>query len=227
MMFPFLRSLGLLILLALLGCVHPRQTQQEVPFHVVMGSNSYGYTGAQMQLVNAIQGDLFQVRLSRLKYPDCASGNLDVVEFSGTINNSSLSSLNSILQSLQPCFRKDGSRVVSPVYLNSAQGDLLLGIQLGQWFQTQAVEVIVSEGQICESACAVAYLGAVYKRVQATGRVVLHLSGEYGRGFDCARSVDMLPLKNYLLSTNSRQSGQSLYNQALTHCRSGKGWDLS
>ena len=227
MMFSFVRTLGLLVLLALLACVHPRQTQQEVPFHVVMGSNSYGYPGSQMQLVNSIQGDLFQARLSRLKYSECASGSLDVVEFSGTIDRTSLSSLNSILQSLQPCLRRDGSRVVSPVYLNSAQGDLLLGIQLGQWFQTQSVEVIVSEGQICESACAVAYLGAVYKRVQATGRVVLHLSGEYGRGFDCARSVDMLPLKNYLLSTNSRQSGQSLYNQALTHCRSGKGWDLS
>ena len=227
MMFPTLRMLGVLLLLALLGCVQPRQAQQEVPFHVVMGSNSYGYPGSQMQLVNSIQGDLFQVRLSRLRFPDCANGSLDVVEFSGTIDSTSLSSLNSIMQTLQPCIRRDGSRVVSPVYLNSAQGDLLLGIQLGKSFQTQAVEVIVSEGQICESACAVAYLGAVYKRVQATGRVVLHLSGEYGRGFDCARSVDMMPLKSYLLSTNSRQSGQSLYNQALTHCRSGKGWDLS
>ncbi|MSQ65964.1 MAG: hypothetical protein EXR37_06445 [Limnohabitans sp.] len=227
MMFLSPRALGLLFLLALLGCVHPRQAKQEVPFHVVMGSNSYGYPGSQIQLVNSIQGDLFQARHSRLQYPECASGALDVMEFSGTINSTSLSSLNSIMQSIQPCIRRDGSRVVSPVYLNSAQGDLLLGIQLGKWFQTQAVEVIVSEGQVCESACAVAYLGAVYKRVQATGRVVLYLSGEYGRGFDCARSVDMMPLKNYLLSTNSSQSGKSLYNQALTHCRNRKGWDLS
>ena len=226
MMLPYPKMFGLL-LLSLLGCVNPRQGQQEVPFHVVMGSNSYGYPGSQMQVVNAIQGDLFQIRHSRLNFPDCSSGALDVVEFSGMIDSSSVSNLNSVMQSLKPCIRRDGSRVVSPVYLNSAQGDLLLGIQLGQLFQTQAVEVIVSEGQVCESACAVAYAGAVYKRVQATGRVILHLSGEYGRGFDCARSVDMMPLKNYLLSTNGRQSGQSLYNQALTHCRNGKGWDLS
>jgi hypothetical protein len=227
MVFHIFRLLALLLLTTTLGCVNTRQASQQAPFHVVMGSNSYGYPGAQMQVVSAIQGDLFQVRHSRLKYPDCTSGALDVVEFSGTIDRTSLSSFSSVLQSLRPCTRRDGSRVVSPVYLNSAQGELLLGIQLGQWFQTQTVEVIVSEGQVCESACAVAYLGAVYKRVQATGRVVLHLNGEQGRGFDCARSVDMMPLKNYLLSTTGKYSGQSLYNQALTHCRSGKGWDLS
>lgn len=223
----FFRLLALMLLFGLMGCVYNRQAGQEAPFHVVMGSNSYGYPGAQMQVVSSIQGDLFQIRHSRLKFPDCTSGGLDVVEFSGTIDSTSLSSMNSIMQSLRPCIRRDGSRVVSPIYLNSAQGDLLLGIQLGQWFQTQAVEVIVSEGQVCESACAVAYLGAVYKRVQATGRVVLHLSGDQGRGFDCARSVDMMPLKQYLLSTTGKYSGQYLYNQALTHCRSGKGWDLS
>jgi hypothetical protein len=117
--------------------------------------------------------------------------------------------------------------VVNPVYLNSAQGELMLGTQLGKWFQNQGVEVIVTEGQVCESACAVAYLGAQRKRIQANGRVVLHFNGEQGRGFDCARSVDMMPLRNYLLSTAGKQQGQALFNQALAHCRSGQGWDLS
>jgi hypothetical protein len=113
------------------------------------------------------------------------------------------------------------------ILMNSAQGELLLGIQLGQWFQSKGVEAIVTEGQVCESACALAYLGAQRKQVQANGRVVMHLSGEQGKGFDCARSVDMMPLRNYLLSIAGKQSGQALYNQALTYCRNGQGWNLS
>jgi hypothetical protein len=37
----------------------------------------------------------------------------------------------------------------------------------------------------------------------------------------------MMPLKNYLFAAAGKQSGQALFNQALSHCRSGKGWDLS
>jgi hypothetical protein len=29
------------------------------------------------------------------------------------------------------------------------------------------------------------------------------------------------------MAVKGSQSGQALYNQALTYCRNGKGWDLS
>ena len=217
-----------LLLIMLIGCVNPRQASMEaVPYQVVMGSSNYGYPQSQMQLVSSVYGDRFEARHSRLKYPECMSGSLDVVEFSGYLDSSALSGINSLLQNVKPCIRKNGIRLVTPVYMNSAQGELILGIQLGQWFKSQALELIVTEGQQCESACAVAFLGAAYKRVQANGHVVLHFNGELGRGFDCARSTDMMPLKNYLMSIKGNPSGQALYNQALTYCRNGKGWDLS
>jgi hypothetical protein len=221
-------TLLLLPLMLLLGCVNPRQASLEaVPYQVVMGSNSYGYPQSQMKLVSSDYGERFEARHSRLNYPECMSGSLDIVEFSGYLDSSALTGLGSLLQNLKPCIRKNGIRLVTPVYVNSAQGELMLGMQLGQWFKSQALELIVTEGQQCESACAVAFLGASYKRVQANGRVVLHFNGELGRGFDCARSTDMMPLKNYLLSVKGSPSGQALYNQALTYCRNGKGWDLS
>lgn len=213
----------LLGLLALGGCAAPAPE----PYHVVLGSGSYGYPSANMRILNVVQGDDFELRFSQIKYPECVSGSLDMVEFSGTISHQSLPQLNAMLNRLTPCVRRDGRRVVNPVYLNSAQGELLLGIQLGQWFQSKGVEAIVTEGQVCESACALAYLGAQRKQVQANGRVVMHLSGEQGKGFDCARSVDMMPLRNYLISTSGKQSGQALFNQALSHCRNGQGWNLS
>ena len=223
----FTRILALMLVM-LVGCVNPRPVSLEpVPYQVVMGSNNYGYPQSQMQLVSSIYGDRFEARHSRLKYPECMSGSLDIIEFSGYLDSSALSGLSSILQNIKPCVRKNGTRLVTPVYMNSAQGELMLGIQLGQWFKSQAIELIVTEGQQCESACAVAFLGAAYKRVQANGRVVLYFSGELGRGFDCARSTDMMPFKNYLLSIKGNPSGQALYNQALTYCRNGKGWDLS
>jgi hypothetical protein len=213
----------LLGLLALWGCAAPAPE----PYHVVLGSGSYGYPSANMRILNVVQGDDFELRFSQVKYPECVSGSLDMVEFSGTISHQSLPQLNAMLNRINPCVRRDGRRVVNPVYLNSAQGELLLGIQLGQWFQSKGVEAIVTEGQVCESACALAYLGAQRKQVQANGRVVMHLSGEQGKGFDCARSVDMMPLRNYLIATAGKQSGQALFNQALSHCRNGQGWNLS
>lgn len=213
----------LLCLLALLGCATPTPESH----HVVLGSSSYGYPSANVRVLSAVQGVDFEARHTQLRFPDCVSGSLDMVEFSGAINPTSLRALHSLMNTLQPCIRKDGRRVVNPVYLNSAHGELMLGTQLGQWFQTKGIEAIVTEGQVCESACAVAYLGAQRKQVQANGRVVIHLSGEKGKGFDCARSVDMMPLRQYLLTTAGTQQGQALFNQALTHCRNGQGWDLS
>ncbi len=219
----FSKRLSLLFAFALAGCVAP-STQ---PYHVVLGSGVYGYPSENVRVLNVVQGDDHEIRFSQIRYPMCVSGSLDVVEFSGTINHQSLPQLNAMIGRLTPCIRRDGRRIVNPVYLNSAQGELMLGIQLGQWFQSKGVEAIVTEGQVCESACALAYLGAQRKQVQANGRVVMHLSGEQGKGFDCARSIDMMPLRNYLISTAGKQDGQALFNQALTHCRNGQGWNLS
>ena len=219
----FSKRLSLLFAFALAGCVAPPTE----PYHVVLGSSIYGYPSENVRILNVVQADDHEIRLSQIRYPQCVSGSLDVVEFSGTINHQSLPQLNAMLGRLTPCVRRDGRRIVNPVYLNSAQGELMLGIQLGQWFQSKGVEAIVTEGQVCESACALAYLGAQRKQVQANGRVVMHLSGEQGKGFDCARSIDMMPLRNYLISTAGKQDGQALFNQALTHCRNGQGWNLS
>ena len=218
-----------LVLFAVTGCAAPPplSTQEAAPFHVVLGSNNYGYPASQVQLVSSVQGERFETRHSRLRYPECMSGYLEFVEFSGFLDSSAVAALGGLVQNIKPCVRKNGSRVVSPVYVNSAQGELDLGMQVGQWFKTQSIELVVTEGQLCESACAVAFLGASFKRVQATGRAVLHFNGELGRGLDCARSTDMMPFKSYLLSVKGNQSGQILYNQALTYCRNSKGWDLS
>jgi hypothetical protein len=218
-----------LVLFAVTGCAAPPSlsTQEAAPFHVVLGSNNYGYPASQVQLVSSVQGERFETRHSRLRYPECMSGYLEFVEFSGFLDSSAVAAMGGLVQNIKPCVRKNGSRAVSPVYMNSAQGELALGMQVGQWFKTQSIELVVTEGQLCESACAVAFLGASFKRVQATGRAVLHFNGELGRGLDCARSTDMMPLKSYLLSVKGNQSGQILYNQALTYCRNSKGWDLS
>ena len=211
------------LLLTLVGCATPAPEVH----HVVLGSNTYGYPAVNVRLLSVVQGEDYVARHSQVRFPDCLSGSLDMVEFSGVIHAGSLQTMNQLMQSLQPCIRRDGRRTVNPVYLNSAEGELLLGTQLRLWFQRPGVVVIATEGKVSESACALAYLGAQRKRVQANGRVVLHLSGEQGKGFDCARSVDMMPLKNYLYATAGKQSGQTLFNQALSHCRSGKGWNLS
>ena len=89
----------LLVLLALIGCA----ASTPEPYHVVLGSGTYGYPSANVRILNVVQGDDFEIRFSQVKYPQCVSGSLDVVEFSGTISNQSLPNLNAMLNRINPC----------------------------------------------------------------------------------------------------------------------------
>jgi hypothetical protein len=155
--------------------------------------------------------------------PDIATTQYAITEIDNAIDK-----IDAALPGVRDLEASDGDMDELAQKATETFDDLMdLGMQVGQWFKTQSIELVVTEGQLCESACAVAFLGASFKRVQATGRVVLHFNGELGRGLDCARSTDMMPFRSYLLSVKGNQSGQILYNQALTYCRNSKGWDLS
>ena len=81
-----------LVLFAVTGCAAPPSlsTQEAAPFHVVLGSNNYGYPASQVQLISSVQGERFETRHSRLRYPECMSGYMEFVEFSGFLDSSAV-----------------------------------------------------------------------------------------------------------------------------------------
>ena len=224
-------TLGLhLLLLGLVACttVSPISSLfAPKPHQVVLGSNSFGFSQDKMTVLGSTQGQTFETRHSTLSHASCAKGSIDIVEFSGTIDPVSLQSLQAHMHNLSQCINSQGQRVPPQVYLNSNAGKPLLGIELGQVLGRYGVEAVVTEGQVCSGACAVGFLTARQRSVKSNGRVVLYFNGAKNNGFDCARSNDMMPLKNHFLVAAGRTGGTALYNQALTYCNSDRGWEIS
>ena len=224
-------TLGLhLLLLGLVACttVSPISSLfAPKPHQVVLGSNSFGFPQDKMMVLGSTQGQTFETRHSTLSHASCAKGSIDIVEFSGTIDPVSLQSLQAHMHNLSQCINSQGQRVPPQVYLNSNAGKPLLGIELGQVLGRYGVEAVVTEGQVCSGACAVGFLTARQRSVKSNGRVVLYFNGAKNNGFDCARSNDMMPLKNHFLVAAGRTGGTALYNQALTYCNSDRGWEIS
>jgi len=224
-------TLGLhLLLLGLVACttVSPISSLfAPKPHQLVLGSNSFGFPQDKMMVLGSTQGQTFETRHSTLRHASCAKGSMDIVEFSGTIDPVSLQSLQAHMHNLSQCINSQGQRVPPQVYLNSNAGKPLLGIELGQVLGRYGVEAVVTEGQVCSGACAVGFLTARQRSVKSNGRVVLYFNGAKNNGFDCARSNDMMPLKNHFLVAAGRTGGTALYNQALTYCNSDRGWEIS
>ena len=224
-------TLGLhLLLLGLVACttVSPISSLfAPTPHQLVLGSNSFGFPQNKMTVLGSNQGQTFETRHSTLSHASCAKGSMDIVEFSGTIDPVSLQSLQAHMHNLSQCINSQGQRVPPQVYLNSNAGKPLLGIELGQVLGRYGVEAVVTEGQVCSGACAVGFLTARQRSVKSNGRVVLYFNGAKNNGFDCARSNDMMPLKNHFLVAAGRTGGTALYNQALTYCNSDRGWEIS
>ena len=219
-----------LLLLGLVACttVSPISSLfAPKPHQLVLGSNSFGFPQDKMMVLGSTQGQTFETRHSTLSHASCAKGSMDIVEFSGTIDPVSLQSLQAHMHNLSQCINSQGQRVPPQVYLNSNAGKPLLGIELGQVLGRYGVEAVVTEGQVCSGACAVGFLTARQRSVKSNGRVVLYFNGAKNNGFDCARSNDMMPLKNHFLVAAGRTGGTALYNQALTYCNSDRGWEIS
>ena len=219
-----------LLLLGLVACttVSPITSPfAPTPHQLVLGSNSFGFPQDKMTVLGSTQGQTFETRHSTLRHASCAKGSMDIVEFSGTIDPVSLQSLQAHMHNLSQCINSQGQRVPPQVYFNSNAGKPLLGIELGQVLGRYGVEAVVTEGQVCSGACAVGFLTARQRSVKSNGRVVLYFNGAKNNGFDCARSNDMMPLKNHFLVAAGRTGGTALYNQALTYCNSDRGWEIS
>ena len=70
------------------------------PHQVILGSNSFGFPQHKMTVLGSTQGQTFETRHSLLRHDSCARGSMDIVELSGTIDPSSLQSLQAHMHNL-------------------------------------------------------------------------------------------------------------------------------
>jgi len=193
--------------------------------HLIMGSDS-GFPNYKLTLQTETERAAFHVKLFTLKYDECASGNIDYVEFDGAINKDAIEAFQTILREAQGCKTKKGRALYPFVYLNSSLGDYRDGYALGELFRQYNVETIVTQGQVCKAACAMAFLGGTLRKIEDTGRIIFSHAKDKGKGvgIECESAFEQVTMRAYLQKVMNVSAADHLYFNLLNYCTQPEGW---
>lgn len=219
----FIVVIALAWLLLGLGCA----VEVPVPKHNIMGSD-FGLPNYRLTLQTETERATFHIKLFSFKLDECTSGFIDYVEFDGAIDKDALDVFASVLNEAQSCKTRIG-RVLYPfVYLNSTQGVISDGYALGELFRRYKVETIVTQSQFCRGACAVAFMGGDFRKIQGTGLVgfASNSAGQEGIGIVCEHAAEQVRLRAYLQKMMELRAADRLYFNLLNYCTQPKGWVL-
>lgn len=125
---------------------------------------------------------------------------------------------------------------VTQVYLNSPGGLAAAGMAIGLLFRDNHVSTIVVKGQECSSACAMMFIGGVFRSVGQNGKVGVHapyLEGNFGIK-KCSKDEEGF-FKEYVYmmldgdsgnvnSENKPNAALGFYNRMMNKC---DAWDMT
>jgi len=210
----FIQLLTQLTIAFLASCAVPVPLQK----HTVMGSDQTGYSNLMLTLQTETETPAFHIKLFTIRHADCVSGSIDYVEFDGAINKESLSAFESVLIEAQGCKNSKGTALYPFVYLNSSVGEYSDGYTLGEMLRKFKIETIVTQGQTCKGACAVAFLGGRLRLIRDNGVIVFASNKGKGIGMDCERATNQITLRNYLERMIGVVYSEPLYFNLMSHC---------
>ena len=115
--------------------------------------------------------------------------------------------------------------------MNSSGGLMKDGFALGTMLREYSVKAIVTGGQHCASACAVAFLGAVSRRIEHNGILLFHapyIDGEFGKAVCVRKDSDAaLALSQYYQKMLGKEDGQRVFARTMDFCSKSKGWTVN
>lgn len=162
----------------------------------------------------------------------CETGSTMRMSLSGMIGPDSSFAVDKLLRQFTPC-RDEGGNLVGKTLLNlnSGGGFLRDGYKLGRTLKKYNVRAKIQDDSICASSCAVAFLGAVDRILEDTGKIMFHapyFSGknEYGEvEIDCNVGDESLTeLKDYYISMTDAETGERLFERTMWYCSANDGW---
>lgn len=212
-----LKSIVFSLAFLLFGCATETKT-------VILGSQSI-FT-SEVEVVRDMTVSGLHIRVSKMKRPSCLSGYIYTLELDGPINKDSSFIVSKILNEIPDCF-DDGSKIVPNVFLNSAGGTLSDGYEMGRVFKREGVQTYVANGQVCASACAVAFLGGKFRRISGNGKLIFHapyIRGNFG-DISCSSRSDSQHLLNYYKEM-IYSNGDRLFDRTMSYCSVSDGWTL-
>ena len=196
-------------------------------FIPVLGS-THGSSADTIEIVKDIKVSNLRIRQVRTKSdPSCVSGFSDELQLDGEINQDSTYIVEKLLTEIPKCIsRTTGNEVSTVVYMNSGGGSLDDGFKLGRIFRKQGVTAYVIQNQVCASSCAIAFLGANFRKLQGSGLLVFHAPYQRsGIGINCASKSEAANLKKYF--TDMLYKGDIVFERAMRYCSSSEGWSIN
>lgn len=218
------KFLPILLAVVLSGCA-PKQ------YHVLLGSD-YGYEKSLVKVVLDATVNNLRIRYSKIS-SECVSEDSghSVLELDGYIGPDSTEMIERVLKLAtkdSDCLNSKNQRVVPTVYLNSNGGVLADGYKAGELFRKYEVHTVISNGQICASSCAIAFLGGKFREMSGNAQIIFH-SPYYdkGIGIDCNIKEEVKGLRNYYHNSLGKKDGELLLNRTLKYCTKSGGWVLN
>jgi hypothetical protein len=212
-------GLTLAAIAVLAGCGLPTDR------HEILGAGGHGYAADAVEVVADVRVDELQIRQVRIKSAECDLGHVEHLELDGPIGPDATDQLDRLLSSASPCRTRDGQTIATAVYLNSGGGALFHGMLIADVFRFHDVETIVLGGQLCASACAVAFLGGVHRTIVGDGRLLFHAPYTEGEtGISCAGPNQAAALRAHFVAFLGPKTGAYVFAQAMRHCSETEGW---
>ena len=176
--------------------------------------------------------DALRVTTYSKEVTNCVSGTQHKMVLEGQISPDSSFAVSRLLQRLKPC-RDELGKVIDPITVSMKSGGGLLnhGYLLGQTLRKNNTSVVVEDGSICASSCAVAFLGGAVRTLEEEGRIMFHApyfngKNEYGeRDINCEVGKDVLnELEQYYVRMTSKETGERLFERTMWYCSAEDGW---
>jgi hypothetical protein len=157
------------------------------------------------------------------------------IQVTGTIGPDSSFALSELIDRPTPCLDPQGN-ILNPtvVSLSSSGGLLNDGYAMGKAIRDANTTTLIRDGDICASACAVAYLGGVKRIMQGESYVMFHApynvqpSNNLGSlVVNCDIGQDNLDeLNNYYRDMLGFEAGDRLFDRTMSYCSAEDGWVL-
>lgn len=215
-------------ILLLIGCtsVGPHNS---LGHHAILGS-TYGWSDDITEVVTDIRIDDLRIRRVRVSDSYCLLGYSEHIELDGPIGPDSSEIVDRLLSDIPICMNLDKELPAVPktVYLNSQGGHLADGYRMGEIFQSNKARTIITEKQVCASACAIAFLGGMQRYMLYDARLIFHAPYiDTGIGIECADDKQATPLRAYLVDKLGKNNGEFVLQRTMSYCSADSGWTLN
>lgn len=183
----------------------------------------------KIRVVSELKINALRVRQVRVQHAQCKSGSYDHLELVGPIGPDSSEVVDRALEKLPRCGHKTSPGSFAPiVYLVSGGGELEHGYKLGHILRKYGAQTIVPPGEICASACAVAFLGGQYRTIDAEGKLLFHSPYlKTGEAMFCPEKDQMAGLRQYFVQYLGAKDGQFLFERTMAFCSQRGGWVIN